>query len=93
MKNDQFWEAIHYEHDVVYYVPVFLINPGEPISGSYIIDGSYPTLVHDMSMATTDPEMAWSFEPYYVLELRGHFNTTTPPWIHPDVYSGHGNGD
>jgi len=79
----EFYESIHYDHDVVYYVPVFFRNDGDfPY---------YPGFTHSMEYATTDEQMAWSFEPDYVLELKGRFNAKTPPIL--DYLTNHGNGD
>lgn len=69
-------KPVHFEHDVVYYVPVFQVD--------FEKDGTlkgYPSFTYDMSEATQDEQMAWSFNPNYVLELRGHFDATTKSLI------------
>lgn len=82
-------EPIQFEHDVIYYVPVFQVNPGDKDD----LFPGYPNFTHHMGDATLDSQMAYSMEPDYVLELTGVFKATTKPFIHPDIYSGHGNGD
>jgi hypothetical protein len=61
-----------YESESVYYVPVFQQNFGE--DGNLLFS---PTFTYDMSLATTDQQMAESFKPDYILELRGIFKATT----------------
>jgi len=68
-------KPVTFDHEVVYYVPVFQRNFRE--------DGSlegYPTFQYGMDLATSDEQMAWSFDPDYVLELKGHFKATTKPF-------------
>jgi hypothetical protein len=73
-------EEVHFQHEVTYYVPYYLKT-----------DDGYPTFEYSMSEATTDEQMAWSFEPYGVFELKGTFDAKTPPLL--DYLTEHGNGD
>lgn len=97
-KYGEAFEQIHFKHDVTYFVPCFIINPGDIkqslITGEYgLPHNGYPTYTYNMASATTDEQMAWSFEPDYVLELKGTFDAKTEPWFSPDIYDKHGNGD
>jgi hypothetical protein len=72
-------KQIHYEHDVIYYVPVY--------QNDFDAEGNLlpsPETRYNMSEASTDPQMAASFNPIYILELRGHFDYTTKPLIIED---------
>ena len=62
-------ESIHFNHEVVYYVPCYQTN-----------DGGYPTFRYSMSEATEDIQMAQSFNPDYILELKGVFDAKTQPY-------------
>lgn len=69
-------KPIRFHHDEVIYVPVFQKNfdeDGKPLFS--------PTFSYSLSMATHDEQMAWSFEPDYVMELRGTFDATTKPFV------------
>lgn len=70
-------EAIHYFHEETWYVPCFITERR--------------TLEFDMSLSTTDEQMAWSFKPFYVYELKGVMNCIVPPDL--SFYNNHGNGD
>lgn len=74
------YESIHFQHDVTMYVPVFLKT-----------DDGYPHFEYCMSDATSDEQMAWSYEPHYVLTLTGKFDAKTPPLL--DYLTEHGQGD
>lgn len=66
----------HHIHDVTLYVPVYQINfdkDGKPLM--------FPTFEYSMGDATHDEQMAWSFEPDYVLTLKGTFDAKTQPFI------------
>lgn len=68
-------KPIHYEHDVVFYVPVYQKNfdeNGEPCT---------PTFEYSLNGAYSDLQMVESFEPDYILELKGYFNAITKPVI------------
>ncbi len=70
---------IHFVHELIYYVPVFqkdFEDSGE-LSG-------YPCFTYSMADATQDEQMAWSFNPDYVLTLKGQFDATTSPLIIED---------
>ncbi len=67
-------KPIHFNHEEIYYVPVFQKDFNE--DGSL---NSYPTFVHSMTDATTDEQMAYSCNPDYVLVLKGTFDATTKP--------------
>jgi len=69
-------KPIHYDHEVTYYVPVFQKDFNE--EGELL---HHPTFTYELSQATQDEQMAWSFEPAYVLELRGHIDFITKPLI------------
>lgn len=73
-------EPITYEHDVVKYVPVFQKDFNDE-TGELLFS---PTFEYSMEYATSDEQMAWSFEPDYVLELHGHFKATTKPLVLKD---------
>lgn len=79
----EFYESIHFKDEVTYYVPVFFRND-ETFPG-------YPSFTYSMEDATTDEQMAWSFEPDYVLKLTGTFDAKTPPIL--DYLTNHGQGD
>lgn len=79
-KNGVF-EPIHFKHDVKYYVPVWQKNP----DGSRDDFPGYPTFSYSLSLATIDEQMAWSFNPDYVLELTGKFDATTKAWNREDT--------
>lgn len=71
-------KPITFEHDVVIYVPIFQKNferDGTPLFS--------PTFTYSLADGSHDEQMAWSFEPDYVLELRGHFKATTKPFTIP----------
>jgi len=72
-------KPITYEHDVVYYVPVYQkdFNENGELNPS-------PTFTYSLSEATPDQQMAASFEPDYILELKGHFKATTKPLVIKD---------
>jgi hypothetical protein len=72
-------KEIHYEHDVVYYVLVYQKDYDD--NGELLLS---PIFTYRMSEATKDEQMAWSFGPDYLLELKGHFNATTKPLIIKD---------
>lgn len=72
-------KIIKYEHDVVKFVPVFQKDFDK--NGELLFS---PTFICDYSLITQDEQMAWSFEPDYVLELKGHFNATTKPLVLKD---------
>lgn len=60
-----------FKSSITYYVPVFKINKdnkGFPY---------YPTFEIDIAMATTDEQMAYSFEPDEVLVLAGSYDWDT----------------
>lgn len=68
-------KPLTFDYECVYYVPVFQKN--------FKADGTpefSPNFEYSMSLATQDEQMAWSFEPDYVLELKGHFKATTKPF-------------
>lgn len=68
-------KPIEYAHESIYYVPVFQKNfkqNGDPMFT--------PSFTYDLSMASTDEQMAASFDPDYILELRGTFKATTKPF-------------
>lgn len=66
------FDSIHFEHDVTVYVPVYFTYPTEK--------GGYPSFEYRLSEATQDEQMAWSFNPDYVLELNGKFDAKTQPF-------------
>lgn len=66
------YESIHFEHEVYFYVPVYFKLP---------VDSSdYPTFEYRLEEATSDEQMAWSFNPDYVLKLTGKFDAKTQPF-------------
>lgn len=69
-------KPITFKHDEVMYVPVFQKNFDE--NGMPLFS---PTFSYSMAYATHDEQMAWSFEPDYVLVLRGTFDATTKPFL------------
>lgn len=79
--NKDCYEPIHFKHDVIMYVPVFVIKD----------ELGYPTLSLAYDLITDDQQMAASFDPYYILTLSGEFDCTSPPVL--DYLSTHGNGD
>lgn len=58
-------KTIHYQHEVVYYVPCF--QKGK-------------TFEYTMAHATIDEQLALSMEPDYVLVLTGKFDVKTQPY-------------
>ena len=69
-------KPITYDHESIYYIPVFQKNFDE--QGNPLIP---PTFEYNMTYATTDEQMAASFEPDYIFELKGHFKATTKPIV------------
>jgi len=67
------YDSTHFEHDVVYYVPCFQKNPKD------IKDG-YPTFDYSLADATSDLQMAYTFEPDFILTLKGKFDAKTQPF-------------
>lgn len=65
-------ESIHYKHDVEVYVPCFEIKPSN--------ENESPTFKYSMSDATSDPQMAASMNPDYILVLKGVFDAKTQPF-------------
>lgn len=98
MKYGEAFKEIHFKHEITYYVPCFIVNPGD-ITASLIhgdprpVHEGYPTFSYEMGLATTDPQMAASYNPDYIMELTGIFDAKTKPWFSPDLYEKHGNGD
>ena len=62
-------ESIHYNHDVVVYVPCY-----------FSVDAGYPSFRYSMADATGDEQMAWSMNPDYVLILKGKFDAKSQPY-------------
>lgn len=65
------------EHEEVIYVPCFLDDEGN--------------LFYELGIASHDEQMAYSFNPFYVLTLTGKFDCQIPAIL--DFYKFHGNGD
>lgn len=65
------------QHKETIYVPCFINEDGN--------------LSYDLGIASTDEEMAYSFNPFYVLILTGNFDCEIPAIL--DFYNFHGNGD
>ena len=80
----EMYQSVNYNMEIKYYVPCFQIDPD--VVG-------YPSYEIAMHLADSDEQFIYSMKPDYVLELTGHFKSNTNPYIHPDVYTGHGNGD
>lgn len=57
--------------DVVYYVPAYQVNDPETGNSHF---------TYSMADATQDEQMAWSFEPDYVLRLKGTFDAKLQPY-------------
>lgn len=72
-------KPITYDHESVYYVPVFQKDFDEEGNLTYS-----PTFVYSLLDATEDQQMAASFDPDYILELKGHFKATTKDLIIKD---------
>ncbi len=70
-------QPIHYDHSDIFYVPCFLNDDR--------------SLTIEMQMATTDEQMAWSYEPFYVYVLTGKFDCVVPADL--TFYENHGMGD
>ncbi len=72
-------KPLTYEHETIVYVPVFQKNfedDGTPMRT--------PTFTYNFEFATQDQQMAASFYPDYILELKGYFNATTKPFLIPN---------
>jgi hypothetical protein len=69
-------KPIRYNHESVYFVPVFQKNFKDDGTPEYS-----PTFTYSFELCTSDEQMAWSFEPDYVLVLKGTFDATTQPFI------------
>lgn len=67
------YESIHFKHDIVLYVPCFIMYPKKE-------SDSYPTFHYSYADATTDEQRVWAMEPDYVLVLRGTFDAKTQPF-------------
>lgn len=65
-------KPMHYKHTVVYYVPVFQVNFDE--NGNLL---NNPSFQYNLGMGDTDVQLIASYNPDYILELKGDFDATT----------------
>lgn len=78
------WEPISYDFAEIWYVPCFQRNPDDSEkdkNGKVDNFPGYPNFSMEFGMATTDEQMAWASGADYVLELTGHFKTSTKPFV------------
>jgi hypothetical protein len=69
-------KPITFEYPITYYVPVFQKNFTDEGDPKFSL-----TFTYSLSEASQDEQMAWSFNPDYVLELSGYFKATTKPFL------------
>lgn len=67
------YKSIHFQHDVTIYVPCYQKNPKNENDG-------YPTFTYNLAEASSDEQLAASFEPDYILKLTGKFDAKTKPF-------------
>lgn len=72
-------KPIHFKHPIRVFVPVF--QKDFDSNGDLLF---HPTFTHNLGDATSDQQMAWSFDPDYVIELNGEFDATTKPLVIED---------
>ncbi len=67
------YDAIHFQHETVVYVPCYQKNPTNEKDG-------YPTFEYRLSEASSDQQLVASGMPDYILVLTGTFDAKTQPF-------------